>query len=72
MAPMNWTQAELDALRRAYASGTLRVTYEGKTIEYGSAADLLSRIRTIERDRQAAGNGKSAIAGLAGYSRGDR
>lgn len=72
MAPMNWTQAELDALRRAYASGTLRVTYEGKTVEYGSAADLLSRIRTIERDRQAAGSGKSPIAGFAGYSRGDR
>ena len=58
MAPMNWTQAELDALRRAYASGTLRVTYEGKTVEYGSAADLLSRIRTIERDRQTSGNSK--------------
>ena len=73
MAPMNWTQAELDALRRAYASGTLRVTYEGKTVEYGSAADLLSRIRTIERDRQPTGSGKSPpIAGLAGYSRGDR
>ena len=72
MAPMNWTQAELDALRRAYASGTLRVTYEGKTVEYGSAADLLSRIRTIERDRQTSANGKSPVAGLAGYSRGDR
>ena len=72
MAPMNWTQAELDALRRAYASGTLRVTYEGKTVEYGSASDLLSRIRTIERDRQPIGTGKSPIAGLAGYSRGDR
>ena len=63
---MNWTQAELDALRRAYASGTLRVTYEGKTVEYASAADLLSRIRTIERDRQATGVGKSLIAGFAG------
>lgn len=72
MAPMSWTQAELDALRRAYASGTLRVTYEGKTVEYGSASDLLSRIRTIERDRQPTGTGKSSIAGLAGYSRGDR
>ena len=69
---MNWTQAELDALRRAYASGTLRVTYEGKTVEYGSAADLLSRIRTIERDRQPTGTGKSPIRGFAGYSRGDR
>ena len=45
---MAWTQLELDALRRAYASGTLRVTYDGKTVEYGSAADLLSRIRTVE------------------------
>ena len=35
---MAWTQAELDALKRSYASGTLRVSYEGKTVEYGSEA----------------------------------
>lgn len=45
---MAWTQAELDALKRAYASGTLRVTYDGKTVEYGAEADLIRRIRTIE------------------------
>src|SRR5690625_5090701 len=45
----DWTEAELAALRRAYASGTTRVSYDGKTVEYGSAADLLVRIRTIER-----------------------
>lgn len=45
-----WTQAELDALKRAYAQGALRVSYEGRTVEYGSAEDLLSRIRTIERE----------------------
>ena len=44
---MPWTQTELDALKRAYASGTLRVSYDGKTVEYGSADDLLKRIRTI-------------------------
>jgi gpW len=47
---MNWTEAELAALRRAYASGTLRVSYDGKTVEYGSAADLLARIRTLEAE----------------------
>ena len=38
------------------ASGTLRVSYDGKSVEYGSAADLLARIRTIE----------AAIANAAG------
>ena len=47
---MSWTRAELDALRSAYASGTLRVSYDGRTVEYGSEADLIRRIRTIERE----------------------
>ena len=47
---MAWTQTELDALRKAYASGTLRVSYEGRSVEYGSEANLLRRIRTIERE----------------------
>lgn len=47
---MTWSQAELDALRRAYASGTLRVSYDGRSVEYGSEVDLLRRIRTIESE----------------------
>jgi hypothetical protein len=72
MAAMSWTTTELNALRRAYASGTLRVSYEGKTVEYGSAADLLSRIRTIERELAGNSIRRAAVAGLAGFSRGDR
>ena len=49
-----WSQAELDALRKAYASGTLRVSYDGRSVEYGSEADLLRRIRTIEAEMAAA------------------
>ena len=49
---MSWTASELDALRKAYASGTLRVSFEGRSVEYGSAVDLLSRIRTIEAEMQ--------------------
>lgn len=47
---MSWTEDELSALRRAYASGTLRVSYDGKSIEYGNAEDLLARIRRLEGD----------------------
>jgi len=69
---MSWTTTELDALRRAYASGTLRVSYEGKTVEYGSAADLLSRIRTIERELVGNGVERAPVAGFAGFASGDR
>jgi hypothetical protein len=69
---MSWTASELDALKRAYAAGTLRVSYDGKTVEYGSAADLLSRIRTIEREMAAGTTKPLPVAGFAGFSRGDR
>ena len=67
----DWTEAELTALRRAYASGTLRVSYDGRSVEYGSAEDLLVRIRTIER-AVAGASRPLPVAGLAGFSRGDR
>jgi len=67
----DWTETELAALKRAYASGTLRVSYDGKTVEYGSADDLLGRIRTIERATTGAGN-SLPMAGFAGFKRGDR
>ena len=67
----DWTETKLSALRRAYASGTTRVSYDGKSDDYGSADDLLARIRTIER--VIAGTTQPLpIAGLAGFSRGDR
>ena len=46
---MSFTQAELDALRQAYASGALSIVHEGKRIDYGSEADLMRRIRVIEQ-----------------------
>ena len=59
----DWTETELSALRRAYASGTTRVSYDGKSVDYGSAEDLLARIRTIER--AIAGVGPPAAGGRA-------
>jgi hypothetical protein len=69
---MSWTQAELEALRRAYASGTLRVSYDGKTVEYGSEADLKRRIETIESAIAAAQGTPRPVAGYAAFGRGDR
>lgn len=66
---MAWTQAELDALKSAYASGTTRVSYEGKTVEYDSGAALLQRIRIIEAEVQSVGGRRRPSVGLASFGR---
>jgi phage terminase large subunit GpA-like protein len=67
---MSWTQAELEALKRAYASGTLRVSYEGKTVEYGSEADLIRRIRTIEGEMAVLSGNPRPRRSLASFRKG--
>jgi hypothetical protein len=67
---MSWSQAELDALRKAYASGTLRVSYDGRSVEYGSEADLLRRIRTIESEMAAAVGRPKPRRSLATFRKG--
>lgn len=67
----DFTDAELSALRRAYATGTLRVTYDGKTVEYGSGADLLARIRVIEAEKAtASGGGPKVMSRFTSVRRG--
>ncbi len=66
---MAYSQTELDALKAAYAQGILRLTYEGKTVEYGSADDLLRRIRVIEGELAAASGKAQPVAGFATFRR---
>jgi hypothetical protein len=65
-----WSQTELDALRSAFAAGTLRATYDGRTVEYGDAADLLKRIRIIERELAAVSDGVKPSRSLASFTKG--
>ena len=67
---MSWIETELAELRRAYASGTLRVSYDGKSVEYGSAADLLARIRTIEGEIASASGRPKPRRSFAAFSKG--
>jgi hypothetical protein len=67
---MSWTQAELDALKKAYGSGTLRVSYDGRSVEYGSAEDLLRRIRTIESEMAVADGRPKPRRSLATFRKG--
>lgn len=43
---MAFTQGQLTALENAIASGATRVSYDGKSVEYGSLDNML-RVRNI-------------------------
>lgn len=45
-----FTEDELTALRKAYASGLRSVTYRDRTVVYDDADAILRRIRTLEAD----------------------
>jgi hypothetical protein len=67
---MAHTQAELDALKRAYAQGALEVEHEGRKVRYASGSDLERRIRQIEGELTAVSRG--SVAAVAGYASFDR
>ena len=69
---MAWTQADLDALKEAYATGTLRVRLpDGREVSYPSGDDLLRRIRIVEADLTAASAGQPTPVGrFATFRRG--
>ena len=44
---MTYTQADLEALQQALATGERRVSFADKIVEYRSAAELQAAIRTV-------------------------
>lgn len=56
MADCTFTLPQYQALLKAYASGTTRVTMiDGGTVEYRSLSDLAQVLSTIKTDLQACG-----------------
>lgn len=45
---MTYTIAQRDALKQAIASGVLRLSYDGKTVEYRSMNELKAALNEIE------------------------
>lgn len=54
MATVSELVDRLEALHRLRASGTARVTYDGKTVEYRSDGEIVAAIADIERQIAAA------------------
>jgi hypothetical protein len=55
---MAWTQDDLDAIERAIASGTTRVRYKDREVQYASLEDLM-RIRRLMLDELNPGKTKT-------------
>ncbi len=47
---MSYTTTQLDALKRALATGERRVSFGDKTVEYRSIEELQAAIRTVEAE----------------------
>ncbi len=45
---MTYSTQQRDALRQAIASGVLRLTYDGKTVEYRSMQELKNALAEVE------------------------
>lgn len=62
---MPYTETQLEALRRALATGEHRVTFADKTVEYRSVEELRAAIRDVEaalaREKAEAGTGKPLV-----------
>ena len=46
---MTYTITQRDALRQSIVSGVLRLTYDGKTVEYRSMAELKAALNDVEQ-----------------------
>ena len=47
---MSYTRKQLDALKKALATGERRVSFGDKTVEYRSIEELQAAIRTVEAE----------------------
>lgn len=63
-----WTQADIDALKVAIKSGTLRVKYADREVTYHSLTDMRSLLAEMVADVGAAAGNKPYI--LATHSKG--
>ena len=67
---MTYTTAQRDALRQAIASGVLRISYEGKSVEYRSMAELKAALSEVEAGL-AKDSGKAQTRRIRIYSQKD-
>lgn len=59
---MAWSQADIDTLKAAIASGVRRVQYHDREVEYQTTADMLTALGSMQAE-------VAAAAGTPSYTR---
>jgi hypothetical protein len=57
-----WTQADLDAIKAAIASGTKSIQYEDKVVTYHSLKEMMDLVAIIEAELEPSGEGMCTFA----------
>lgn len=64
------TEQHLDAIEEAIASGATRVTYDGKSVDYRSLAEMISIRDALRRDLGLSGQSRRTVASYrSGFGR---
>lgn len=64
---MAWTQADVDALKTAMKSGTKRVSYQDRTVEYHSLAEMIDLLSAMEREVAGSGSAGGSRSTYASF-----
>jgi len=62
---MAWTQAQIDALRDAIATGVRTVNYGEKTVTYQDSSAMLAALHAMESEISASTSGRSTLVGMS-------
>jgi roadblock/LC7 domain-containing protein len=65
---MPYTQTQLEALEAALASGTLRVSFEGRSLEYRSVDELKKAIAEVKAAMAAADSARPRSRVIRAYT----
>lgn len=66
MTDSGFTEAQLAALEKAIANGVRRVTADGRTVEYGSPAEMIALRDRMIRELRGAAPSRTSFATFNG------
>lgn len=69
-ARMAWTQADVDKLKAAIATGARRVQYRDQLVEYNSLTDMITALKMMEAEVAGGAANTTSRASYATFSKG--
>ncbi len=65
----SWTQSDVEALEAAIKTGTLRVRFENREVQYQTISEMLKLLETMQSAVDMAGSGSSIRSTYASFTK---